>query len=67
VWCVLAGIERFIIEFFRAKDDRFAGLMGLSTAQVIAIAVALVGFAIMRARGATGPNRPGIRAAEAAA
>ena len=22
VYCVLAGIERFIIEFFRAKDDR---------------------------------------------
>ena len=25
VYCVLAGVERFIIEFFRAKDDRFAG------------------------------------------
>ena len=67
VWCVLAGIERFIIEFFRAKDDRFAGLMGLSSAQVIALAVALIGFAIMRARSATGPDRPGIRAVEATA
>ena len=25
VWCVLAGIERFIVEFFRAKDDRLRG------------------------------------------
>ena len=25
VYCVLAGIERFIVEFFRAKDDRFFG------------------------------------------
>ena len=25
VCCVLAGVERFIVEFFRAKDDRFAG------------------------------------------
>ena len=25
VYCVLAGVERFIVEFFRAKDDRFFG------------------------------------------
>jgi phosphatidylglycerol:prolipoprotein diacylglycerol transferase len=67
VWCVLAGVERFIVEFFRAKDDRFTALMGLSSAQVIALAVMLVGFAIMRARRATGPDRPGIRAAPAVA
>src|SRR4051812_34286924 len=24
VYCVLAGVERFIVEFFRVKDDRFA-------------------------------------------
>ena len=23
VYCILAGVERFIVEFFRAKDDRF--------------------------------------------
>jgi phosphatidylglycerol:prolipoprotein diacylglycerol transferase len=65
VWCVLAGVERFIVEFFRAKDDRFAGLMGLSSAQVISLAIAVIGFAIMRLRSATGPERPGVREAVA--
>jgi len=58
---VLAGIERFIAEFFRAKDDRFAFLAGLSTAQAIAIAITLVGVAIMAARRSTGPDRPSVR------
>ena len=49
VYCVLAGLERFVVEFFRAKDDRFVG--PLSTAQALAIAVALVGVAIMWLRG----------------
>jgi phosphatidylglycerol:prolipoprotein diacylglycerol transferase len=49
VYCVLAGIERFVVEFFRAKDDRFVG--PLSTAQAVAIAIALVGVAIMWLRG----------------
>ena len=49
VYRVLAGIERFIIEFFRAKDDRFDWAFGLSMAQVIAIGIALVGVAIMAA------------------
>ena len=37
LYCVLAGLERFIIEFFRAKDDRL--FYGLTYAQVIAIGV----------------------------
>jgi phosphatidylglycerol:prolipoprotein diacylglycerol transferase len=49
VYCVLAGIERFVVEFFRAKDDRFVG--PLSTAQAVAIGIALVGVAIMWLRG----------------
>ncbi|HEX3865427.1 MAG TPA: prolipoprotein diacylglyceryl transferase family protein [Gemmatimonadaceae bacterium] len=61
VWCVFAGLERFIIEFFRAKDDRFPIFAGLSTAQVIAIGIMIVGFAIMKARQATGPDRPAVR------
>ena len=65
VWCVLAGIERFIVEFFRAKDDRLTWTMGLSLAQVIAIAIVLVGVAIMMARKDTSADRPGIRAAAA--
>ena len=36
IYFVLAGIERFIVEFFRAKDDRFFG--SLTLAQVIALA-----------------------------
>ena len=34
LYCVLAGLERFIVEFFRAKDDRFFG--PFTTAQAIA-------------------------------
>lgn len=67
VWCVLAGIERFIVEFFRAKDDRFSFLGGLSTAQVIAIAIALAGVAIMAARRTPGPGSPSVRSLNIAA
>jgi len=66
VWCIFAGIERFIVEFFRAKDDRFSFLAGLSTAQVIALAIALAGVAIMAARRTTGPDRPSVRSLGAA-
>jgi phosphatidylglycerol:prolipoprotein diacylglycerol transferase len=45
VYCVLAGIERFLIEFVRAKDDRFGG--PLSSAQMIALAITLVGLVVM--------------------
>jgi phosphatidylglycerol---prolipoprotein diacylglyceryl transferase len=48
VWAVLAGIERFVVEFFRAKDDvlRF----GLSVAQMIAIGTIIVGVVILSMR-----------------
>ena len=48
MYCVLAGVERFIVEFFRAKDDRFVA--GLTMAQVIALAIAAIGVAVMVAR-----------------
>jgi len=55
MYCILAGIERFIVEFFRAKDDRLiAGWM--STAQVIAVLVCLVGIAVMFVRRGGGSN-----------
>ncbi len=50
VWCILAGIERFIVEFFRAKDDRFTWLAGLSSAQAIALGIVVVGAGVMMAR-----------------
>ena len=50
VWCVLAGLERFIIEFFRAKDDRYGFPGGLSLAQIIALLIAAAGIAIIAAR-----------------
>lgn len=55
VYCLLAGVERFVIEFFRAKDDRFFG--PISSAQVVALLVAVAGVAIMSARRTA--RRPG--------
>ncbi|HEU4878401.1 MAG TPA: prolipoprotein diacylglyceryl transferase family protein [Gemmatimonadaceae bacterium] len=49
LYCFLAGIERFIVEFFRAKDDRFLG-GGLTIAQLIAIVFALFGAGLMMVR-----------------
>lgn len=59
MYLVLAGAERFFIEFFRAKDDRF--VMGLTLAQCIAITVAIVGVVVMQMRRRPAP--PIIRAA----
>jgi phosphatidylglycerol:prolipoprotein diacylglycerol transferase len=61
-YCVLAGTERFIVEFFRVKDDRFAWAGGLSMAQLIAIAIALVGVGIMSARRSVRAGGEGISA-----
>ena len=58
-YCLLAGIERFIVEFFRAKDDRFfAG--GLTSAQLIALGFALFGGIWMYMRRNVSPTAPGI-------
>jgi phosphatidylglycerol:prolipoprotein diacylglycerol transferase len=43
VWLSLAGAERFLVEFFRAKDDRFFGFLTL--AQVISLLLVAVGVA----------------------
>ena len=63
MYCILAGIERFIVEFFRAKDDRVF-VVGLSSAQLISIAVCAVGVVVMvllRNPGAAAP-RPSVAA-----
>jgi phosphatidylglycerol:prolipoprotein diacylglycerol transferase len=67
VYCVLAGMERFIVEFFRAKDDRFGWAFGLSMAQLIAIGIALAGIAIMAALRNPSKRQPGIYGAAATA
>jgi phosphatidylglycerol:prolipoprotein diacylglycerol transferase len=56
LWLVLAGTERFLIEFFRAKDDRFFGV--LSLAQVLSLALIALGVWLMRRLG----GRPVARA-----
>jgi phosphatidylglycerol:prolipoprotein diacylglycerol transferase len=61
LYLVLGGAERFFIEFFRAKDDRFA--MGLTLAQFIAIGLAIAGVIVMqmlRRPGAKSPVAPAV-------
>ncbi|MGH7689084.1 MAG: prolipoprotein diacylglyceryl transferase [Gemmatimonadaceae bacterium] len=58
VYCVLAGFERFIIEFFRAKDDRLLG--GLTYAQAIALAFVVMGFVWMYLRKDVTKKKAGI-------
>jgi len=42
VWLAMAGAERFLVEFVRAKDDRFIGILTL--AQCISLAIVAVGI-----------------------
>lgn len=65
VYCVLAGVERFIIEFFRAKDDRFFGTFTM--AQLIAMGFVALGAGLMYALNTPRAGRPGIHAAQATA
>jgi phosphatidylglycerol---prolipoprotein diacylglyceryl transferase len=65
LYCVLAGIERFIVEFVRAKDDRFVG--GLTVAQVIALLFAIGGAVWMYMRRNPTTDAPGIHAVSRAA
>ncbi len=61
VWLCLAGLERFIVEFFRAKDDRFIGIFTL--AQVISVVIMSVGLVGMsRLKGAPEGRRTGASA-----
>lgn len=60
LYCVLAGIERFVIEFFRAKDDRLLG--GMTYAQGIALAFVVMGIVWMYALWNVTKKKPGIYA-----
>jgi phosphatidylglycerol:prolipoprotein diacylglycerol transferase len=65
LYLVLAGIERFLIEFLRAKDDRFFG--PFTAAQVIGLSLATIGAVWMWMRKDVGPGKPGIFARPATA
>ena len=43
LWLALAGVERFLVEFLRAKDDRFLG--PLTVAQAISLVIIAIGIA----------------------
>jgi phosphatidylglycerol:prolipoprotein diacylglycerol transferase len=60
VYFILAGIERFIIELFRAKDDRDLG--AFTVAQLIAVAALLAGSIIVARRWKIGPGASGVYA-----
>ena len=52
----LLGVERFVVELLRAKDDRFIG--GLTVAQLISVGVVLVAvWLLLRRRRAAAPVR----------
>ena len=63
VYSVLAGLERFAVEFFRAKDDLLS--IGLTYAQVIALGFVVIGVAWMAWLWRITPGRRGIHAASA--
>jgi prolipoprotein diacylglyceryltransferase len=48
VYMVLAGVERLVVEFLRAKDDHIFG--PLTMAQYLAILFIVAGVFVMRVR-----------------
>ena len=45
MWLAMAAVERFAVEFFRAKDDRFFG--SITLAQVISVLMFAAGIALV--------------------
>jgi phosphatidylglycerol:prolipoprotein diacylglycerol transferase len=60
VYMVLAGIERFVVEFLRAKDDRFFGTFTM--AQLLAVMFIIAGVVVMRMRSEVRGSSRGIYA-----
>jgi phosphatidylglycerol:prolipoprotein diacylglycerol transferase len=59
-YMAMAGVERYVVEIFRAKDDRFLGVFTI--AQVISLAVSAVGVAmILRLRSSAANARAAAR------
>jgi phosphatidylglycerol:prolipoprotein diacylglycerol transferase len=63
LYLILGGLERFAVEFVRAKDDRILG--PLTVAQAISLALILVGAAVIAWRRLPRPGAPGIYPAAA--
>jgi phosphatidylglycerol:prolipoprotein diacylglycerol transferase len=60
LYCVLAGVERFLIDFVRVEPNRLS--VGLSIAQVVALAITVTGGLLMYARRGATEQTPGIGA-----
>jgi phosphatidylglycerol:prolipoprotein diacylglycerol transferase len=60
VYMVLAGLERFAVEFLRAKDDRFFGTFTM--AQLLAVLFIIAGIFVMRVRSDVRGSARGINA-----
>ncbi len=58
LYLILAGIERFLVEILRAKDDRFLGPFTL--AQLTSVIVVLVGIVLMSLWRRSSDPAPGI-------
>ena len=56
LWLALAGVERFLVEFLRAKDDRFFGVLTL--AQVISLVIVALGILGVSKLARRGPREP---------
>lgn len=56
LWLALAGLERFLVEILRAKDDRFFGVLTL--AQIISLAIVAFGVAGMASTRTKGEPEP---------
>ena len=63
LWMVLAGLERLVVEFFRAKDDRFFG--PLTLAQLLSVVLLLAGVYVLhrRRRGEAAARAPEVAGA----
>ncbi|HEY2064872.1 MAG TPA: prolipoprotein diacylglyceryl transferase family protein [Gemmatimonadaceae bacterium] len=53
LYCVLAGLERFVVEFFRAKSDMIGSV---TSAQVVALLVAVAGVVLLTWRRSPAPT-----------
>jgi phosphatidylglycerol:prolipoprotein diacylglycerol transferase len=58
LYLVFAGVERFLVEFVRAKDDRFLGAFTL--AQLTSVIIVLLGVALLAAWRRAPDPAPGV-------